>query len=83
MKTKNHDYANEEDPFRNFRRFGGQGILVRLGDKLSRLESFLENGEFAVKDEALDDTVADIINYAIIFKGYVKESKAQPGVCIR
>lgn len=67
MKTKNADYAGESDPFRNFRRYGTLGVLVRLSDKIARLETFHERGEFSVKDESLRDTVRDIINYAVIF----------------
>lgn len=73
MVAKNHDYAGTSDPFRNFRRFGLLGILVRLGDKLARLESFVENGELKVKDESVLDTVLDAINYSILFYGYHKE----------
>lgn len=70
MRAKNHDYASDEDPFRNFRSFGRFGILVRLSDKLARLQSFLENGKLKVADETIEDTVCDIINYAILFQQY-------------
>lgn len=76
MKKKNHDYAANEDPFRNFRMFGSFGILVRLGDKLARLTSFEENGEFLVEDEKLRDTVLDIINYAVLYDGYINAGKS-------
>jgi hypothetical protein len=75
MANKNHDYASTADPFRNFRRHGLQGILVRLSDKLARLESFTENGELAVKDESVLDTVLDAINYSILFYGYLLDTK--------
>ena len=76
MVAKNHDYAGTNDPFRNFRRFGLLGILVRLGDKLARLESFVENGELKVKDESVRDTILFpyLVNYSILFQGYLKES---------
>ena len=67
------DYAHEGDIFRNFRYFGGLGILVRLSDKLARLRSFEENGTFAVEDEKLLDTVIDAINYALIYYAYKTE----------
>lgn len=67
MKAKNEDYAHGVDPFRNFRRHGSFGVLVRLSDKLARLDSFEERGEFSVKGEAIEDTVKDIINYATIY----------------
>jgi hypothetical protein len=72
MEKKNHDYANEKDPFANFRMFGVLGVAVRMGDKLSRLTSFLQNGELSV-DESLRDTVLDLINYSVIFLAMVYE----------
>lgn len=70
MTLKNRDYGANADPFRNFRQFGRMGILVRLGDKFARLQSFTENGKFFVQDEGVQDTIKDIINYAVLFAGY-------------
>jgi hypothetical protein len=67
MRAKNADYACAEDPFRNFRTFGLLGVLVRMSDKLARLRSFLENQTLAVKDEGVEDTLIDLVNYAVIF----------------
>lgn len=75
MQKKNQDYGANSDPFRNFRSFGALGILVRMSDKLARLHSFLDNGKFAVEDEGVKDTVRDIINYAILFEGYLEDGK--------
>lgn len=69
MAAKNDDYAHGDDAFRNFRRHGTFGVLVRLGDKLARLDSFEERGEFSVNGEAIEDTCKDIINYAVIYLG--------------
>jgi hypothetical protein len=41
-----------------------------LGDKFARLRSFTENGKFFVQDEGVQDTIKDIINYAVLFAGY-------------
>jgi hypothetical protein len=76
--AKNHDYAHEGDIFRNFRRYGTFGVLVRLSDKLARLDSFEENKEFAVADEKLEDTIIDIINYATIYLAMKQEEKPTP-----
>ena len=70
MKKKNEDYASGDDPFRNFRQFGRLGILVRLSDKLARLRTFEERGKFSVEDEGVEDTVLDILNYAILYGAY-------------
>jgi hypothetical protein len=77
MTKKNADYAAGNDPFFNFRMFDRLGILVRLGDKLMRLRSFLMNGKFEVETESLLDTVKDIINYAVIFYAYRDAVKAE------
>src|SRR5256885_4133727 len=68
---KNADYAGVDgDPFRNFRRWGLLGILVRLSDKVARLETFVSRGNLQIKAEQVRDSVLDIINYAILFEGY-------------
>jgi hypothetical protein len=66
---KNNDYANQNDPFRNFRRHGAYGVLVRLDDKYARLESVVKEGRtLQVEDETIYDTLIDIANYAIILR---------------
>lgn len=81
MTKKNHDYAAESDVFRNFRYFGGLGILVRLSDKLARLRSFEENGQFKVTDENLEDTIIDAINYSVIYLAFKRETTPAPPAC--
>src|ERR1700733_11930416 len=76
MIQKNHDYAAEGDPFRNFRLFGALGILVRMSDKLARLRTFEETKSFAVKDESARDTVLDLINYSVLLHGFLLDSGA-------
>ena len=80
MKKKNHDYAGEggESTFANFTRSEDmgictteQGFLVRLCDKLSRLSTFASAGELKVDNEGYHDAILDIINYCILFDGYV------------
>jgi len=75
MAKKNRDYGSESDTFRNFREFGRMGILVRLGDKLSRLRTFVERGTLAVEDESAQDTVQDAINYLILLLAMDEEAK--------
>lgn len=78
---KNHDYAGDADPFKNFRVVEvlglcsvEKGIAVRLCDKLSRIATGLGN-ELKVKDESLIDTLNDVINYAAILKAYIEIKK--------
>lgn len=73
-KKKNHDYSKGH-PFGNFMVAEAMqvttaegGIIVRLGDKLSRLSSVLEKGAM-VQEESIEDTCIDIINYSILLYG--------------
>ena len=63
---KNNDYAGNTDPLANFRTFGWKGVVVRLSDKMSRLVTFYNKPELSVKDESIEDTLQDLINYAAI-----------------
>jgi len=86
MRAKNHDYAgeNSDNPFRNF---DGTpiitqgvvspelGMLVRLGDKLSRIGMFLTSNNPAVNDENFEDTILDGINYLILIAAIRRERK--------
>ena len=78
-KRKNADYAGKgQDPYRNFRNSSivgvppQQGVMVRLMDKMSRIGNLL-NTEAAVKDEAVEDTIDDAINYLAILKSMRKQ----------
>ena len=76
-KAKNKDYSVDADPFKNFRfaPFVGvsveRGILVRLCDKLSRVSNLLDK-EAHVKDEGIEDTLKDLINYSAILLTFLK-----------
>lgn len=71
LYKKNHDYAGEgADFFQNFRHHGSFGIIVRLHDKLARLENFEKAGKLKVYDETIDDTVIDTINYLVLWLAY-------------
>lgn len=77
MGAKNNDYATNEDAFKNFRRFGPKGILVRLDDKLCRLENIANQKEMRVSNETLRDTVEDAINYLILFYAMVTDEQGK------
>lgn len=47
----------------NIAEFGELGLLVRLSDKLARLK----NNQEDFTDESVDDTVQDIVGYALIW----------------
>lgn len=69
---KGHDYADKEDRLSNFKlsELAGVpswvGILIRCGDKYSRLMEYAKKGEFMVKDESVEDDFRDLANYAIL-----------------
>ena len=58
FKRKNADYGDA------FADYGTVGVLVRMGDKIRRLQSISNRGINLVKDESLRDTLIDLHNYA-------------------
>jgi hypothetical protein len=89
MGRKNADYATggdiREDAFRNFRESQRVtnipveiGILIRMSDKLSRLGKLLGSGyEPQVKDENIQDTLEDIVNYSILISAFLSDKPKQ------
>jgi len=79
---KNHDYGgNHNNPFANFLTSESitgvaaeRGILVRLGDKFSRISTLLDK-QGMVADESIDDTIMDAINYLAILKALRTHTK--------
>lgn len=61
--AKNHDYGNSFN--KSLDRFGIVASIVRMGDKMNRIES-LTKKEAQVKDESIKDTLLDMANYAIM-----------------
>ena len=55
---KNQDYGDA------FATYGTVGVLVRIGDKIQRLQSITNKGITLVEDERLRDTLIDLHNYA-------------------
>ena len=67
---KQSDYGHE-----NIRRFGRQGLMVRMHDKVARLENLLSSPDGGVKpnNESIEDNIMDVIGYAAI--GIMWESR--------
>lgn len=67
-RKKNGDYATDQDALKNLRASEVIGvdpqkaILVRLTDKFTRLGNLIDRPP-QVKDESVEDTIRDIINY--------------------
>ena len=79
VKRKSADYANDENPFQNFEnssQISGvpleQTIMVRIADKISRMQNLLTK-EPDVVEEKIDDTIKDLINYSAILLTYLKQ----------
>ena len=58
FKKKNADYGD------SFATYGPIGVIVRIGDKINRLNSITKNGVHMVNDESLRDTLIDLHNYS-------------------
>lgn len=82
VRKKTMDYATIDDPYRNFRMCESvgvsieKGILVRMCDKLSRIGNLIDNGTARVKDESVEDTLIDVMNYANILLCYMKSKNS-------
>jgi hypothetical protein len=55
---KNKDYGDA------FATYGPIGVIVRIGDKISRLMSITTSGINLVNDESIRDTLLDLHNYS-------------------
>lgn len=62
-KAKNADYG---DSFAMVREKYPNAILIRLNDKLNRLETLMNGAQQHVQDESVDDTLLDLANYCIM-----------------
>jgi len=58
FEKKNADYGD------SFATYGTVGVLVRIGDKINRLNTITSKGINFVEDESLRDTLMDLHNYA-------------------
>ena len=58
FQKKNADYGDA------FATYGPVGVLVRMGDKIARLQSISKKGVTLVDSESLRDTLIDLHNYA-------------------
>lgn len=76
--AKNSDYASDADPLSNFRKSEAlgipawKGILVRMGDKWSRIEQ-LASGK-TPKNESLEDSLIDNAVYSLLAVLALRES---------
>ena len=62
-EKKNHDYGDSFD--KSLDKFGLIASVVRMGDKMNRIESLAQK-KAMVQDESIKDTLFDLANYAIM-----------------
>lgn len=58
FKKKNKDYGD------SFAEYGSIGVLIRIGDKLKRLQTIEKNKINLVEEESVRDTLIDLFNYS-------------------
>lgn len=82
MEKKSADYAQVDDPFKNFRASEilnvklEKGILIRTLDKVSRIDNLLER-EAQVTDETIEQTLLDAMNYFNIILIYLQSKEGK------
>jgi len=69
---KNKDYGDA------FATYGPIGVIVRMGDKISRLTSLTKNSIQLVDNESIRDTLIDLHNYAAMAVMLMGEKTAWP-----
>lgn len=60
---KNHDYGNSFD--KSLDKFGLIASVVRIGDKMNRIESLVQK-KAMVQDESIRDTLLDMASYCVM-----------------
>ncbi len=92
MQKKNNDYsggATSSDALANFKMSSSlglapvMGLLLRIQDKMMRIKTFATDGELNVANETVNDAFEDIINYAVLGKALLQESRAEYIDCIK
>lgn len=74
---KNHDYGNSFE--QSLDKFGLIASVVRLSDKINRLETLVKK-DALVKDESIKDTLLDAANYAIMTVMWLNNQKGNDKV---
>jgi hypothetical protein len=72
FKKKNSDYGDA------FASYGAIGVLVRMGDKISRLQSISNKNITLINTESLRDTLIDLHNYSAMAIMLLDEKNTTP-----
>ena len=71
FKKKNTDYGD------SFADYGPVGVIIRMGDKIKRLQSISKNGVNLIEDEGIRDTLIDLHNYSAMAIMLIDEEQQQ------
>lgn len=77
MQAKNHDYTGGQHPLANFLSADARGVpaelglMLRVDDKLKRLQTFITKGTLKVSGEGVKDSIIDVINYMVLLAGLI------------
>lgn len=74
FKKKNKDYGDA------FAKHGPVGVLIRIGDKISRLQSITKTGINLIKTESIRDTLLDLHNYSAMAIMLLDEAPDAPSL---
>ena len=81
IEAKNSDYSPGDDPFANFRISEDigvdplKGLFLRIQDKMQRFKAWASAGKLEVEGEGLEDVFMDLIGYACLAMGMLRERK--------
>jgi hypothetical protein len=82
-QRKAADYGNGRDPLGNFEQARDWGltpfvgVMIRIGDKLARLQSFVRKGN--LQNESVHDTLKDLAAYALLAEVILQRGDDQHG----
>lgn len=71
-QAKNQDYGNSFE--KTLDRFGLVAGIIRLSDKMNRIES-LSQKKAKVESESIEDTLLDLANYAIMTVIWLRKNR--------
>lgn len=85
LAAKNQDYGNSAEQAPLFARglSAETALLIRLGDKVRRLDALLAKETLtgagpAIANESIDDTLLDLAGYAILIRMARRRKKDRP-----
>lgn len=70
---KNHDYGNSFEDSLN--KFGILAGVIRMNDKMNRINNLVLSKDVKVKDEKIEDTLIDLANYAAMTLKWMKNNE--------